>query len=161
MIRHVLGRLKAELQERGKFYLQGFGAVLGMGVITGLELFLDDPLNNYLSAEHVRNSTELMAKHYERTSFGEMVDHPDADVLLEIREAVLGLRKVIDVVLSGDFSRGDLAFSYIQTISDLGQIYRNRLEEIQEVLRTKPGFEQAGLRADDMLDGSVWESALG
>ena len=152
--------LAAELAERGKFYAKGFGSVLGLDVLPCIEILEDNFEDNWMYQIVARQGLDIMSRFYDRISFGEMIDHPDAELLFEIKDVIQLLRSEFEFVFLGDFSHSEAVYEHISTIHDLGQIYRARLHAIQEALRVKEGFEYAGLRVVD-LHGKIWNSALG
>lgn len=152
--------LAAELTERGRFYAKGFGSVLGLAVLPCVEILEDNFEENWMYQIVARQGLDTMSRFYDRISFGEMIDHPDAELLFEIKDAIIALRSEFEFVFLGDFSHSEAVYEHISTIHHLGQTYRARLHAIQEVLRTKEGFDHAGLKVVD-LHGKIWNSALG
>lgn len=152
--------LATELAMRGKFYAKGFGSVLGLDVLPCIEILEHDFEANWMYEIVAREGLDIMSRFYDRISFGEMIDHPDADLLFEIKDTIVALRAELEFIFSGDFTHNERAYEHISTIHHLGQTYRVRLQAIQDVLRTKDGFEHAGLFTVD-LHGKVWNSALG
>lgn len=152
--------LAAELVERGRFYAKGFGSVLGLEVLPCVEILEDNFEENWMYQVVARRGLDIMSSFYDRISFGEMIDHPDAELLFEIKGTIAALRSEFEFVFLGDFSHSETVYEHISTIHHLGQIYRARLYAIQEALRTKDGFEHTGLKVVD-LHGKIWNSALG
>jgi len=150
-------KLRAELQERGRFYFKGFGMIL-QGVTTHLDIIeTSDRSDDRI--QFLMNCVGKMIELYESIPFDEIEESPDHDLLSEIRGAIFLLRDSISDILNENtpFSEG---YRIIELIHEKGMFFRKRLQTLLDELRTHEGCKREGLQAIDVINGRVWKSAI-
>lgn len=147
-----------ELSMRGQFYFKDCGIVLS-SLLSSLEIYVTAERTAKYE-QYIRNALGKLKALYQGIPFDSITGHPDYDLLLRIRAAIFSLGPLVDAVLAGGTDI-EAAEAIITSINDLGQEYRSRLIAIQTMLREEPGHEYDGLVATSVIDGKVWDKALG
>lgn len=150
-------KLHQELGIRGRYYFKGLGMIIGVGLLSNLELFATVEATQKLD-DYIRRNMDILRKCYDSIPFGQLTDHPDYDIFISVRDAVSRLQSEVDQILAG---KKDIhqAHEHIQYIIEKGNEYRRRLMAILKALRRQPGFEDYGLQTTDLF-GRHWDSAI-
>lgn len=152
-------KLQQELAMRGQYYFKDFGMILS-DLLANLEIFAHpDGEATLQRAEVIRYRLKTITDLYAAISFDQITDHPDFDLLVTIKDAISHLHPAAENIINGEKDIIE-AESVIAVIHQNGQAYRVRLHEILNDLRQQPGHEHDGLRAVDIIDGRVWNSAI-
>jgi len=145
-------KLQQELAERGKYYFKGFGALL-QGVISDLDYFEGFEATPRVEAriwENLNRITEL----YKSIPFDKITNHPDYDLLSEIKQLVERLALVVEDTLKNKKSIQE-SQEIIEAIAKKGNEYKARLIALKKKLNLQPNHEKDGLQVVD-IDGIVW-----
>ena len=96
---NTVEKLQQELTERGKYYFKGFGSLL-----QGLLADLDNITGMGMTPEREKHAREMLngiINTYQTIPFERIKDHPDYNLLLEIKEAISRLTLEVETVLNG------------------------------------------------------------
>lgn len=154
----VAEKLQQELAIRGHYYFKDLGMVIGVGLLSNLELFAVDESTEQ-RATYIRNCVNLIVRCYDSIPFDQITSHPDYDIFLAVKKAISRLRDEVDQILAGKKDINQ-ARQLIIFILDKGNEYRARLKAILDELHKHPGFENYGFQATGVIDGKHWDSCI-
>ena len=110
-------------------------------------------------AEHIRFRLQTITDLYTKIPFDKIIDHPDFDLLVTIKDAISLLHPAVEKIINGE-KNIDEAVKIIAIIHQNGQAYRLRLQTIIDKLQQQPGHENDGLRSVDIINGKVYDPAI-
>lgn len=148
-------RLQEELTMRGKYYFKCFGNLL-QGLAADLENFSNEAMPE--DESHAREMLRFIISLYQSIPFEQITNHPDYNLLLEIKEEISRLVPEVESVLN---NKNNIKKSYeiIKIIEKKGAEYRKRLKTLLEQIRLQPGHEQDGFKVVD-IHGKTWNNAI-
>ena len=153
---NTVEKLKEELEMRGKYYFKGFGACFS-GLRIDLRTFIEFEATPGIE-KHSRELLSTIVNLYQSIPFEQIINHPDYDLLLEIKEAISRLVPEVESVLNGKKSIKETE-NIIKIISEKGLEYRARLKALLDQIRLQPGHEKDGFRLTD-IDGKIWRNGI-
>ena len=130
----TIEELRQELKIRSAYFFNGFGAKLQSLMMT-LGAFSRNvtPENK----TDVQNALDRIVNQYKIIPFEKIKNHPDYDLLSEVKELISKLILEIETFLNGGGDT-DKSYELITKIGEKGQEYRARLTAL---LRQQPGHE--------------------
>lgn len=147
-------KMQQELAMRAEYYFKGFGALLE-GLLAELENFIvlgETPERK----KNIREKINKIVSVYQSIPFEQITNHPDYDLLLEMREAISKLVLEIESILGGEKNiNGGKELIYL--ILEKGIEYRNRLSVLLKQINLQPGHENDGFKINSINDSTEWE----
>lgn len=131
---NIAEKLQQELLMRSSYYFEGFGFLIGVDLLSNLELFLIEKTTEQ-RAEAVRNYMKKIIEYYASIPFDQIKDHPDYDIFSAVKDAIAELKTEVNQILVGRVKDMDKANQIILFILDKGNEYRDRLVTIRDELR--------------------------
>jgi|SRR3989344_1562955 len=91
--------LQTELAMRGQYYFKGFATLL-QNILANLANFVEIEATT-IRANEIRNRLHRINRLYASIPFEKITKHPDYDILIQIKAAVLTLSPKVEAVLNG------------------------------------------------------------
>jgi hypothetical protein len=149
--------LKKEIIERAKYYIKGFGNHLRT-LTEWIKMHSNNEGDKYKEkAEEFIDATEAM---FDTFTLEDILDHPDFDLLSQIKIRIPKLAKEVRDLLSGEKQDLKKLETLREEIITEGEKFRKRLEKLIKEIRQYPGYERFHFATTDM-EGRFWKAPVG